>query len=101
MSPQPPRDRPLSKDGRAYPAQLRYVEHLDARLLQLFSPGEEWTMEQISTRTFDREVTNLLAQWVSSATWRGLIVRTDGTIGGTRKYAITNEGMRVKQAHIS
>jgi hypothetical protein len=70
---------------RTYPPHLRQFERYDEALLPLVDDAHALTLGEIAVLTGDRDLRNVLARWLTSAEWRGLVSRNpaDGQRGPT------------------
>jgi hypothetical protein len=74
-----PRTRTLPPVGqptipvRTYPPHLRQFERYDDALLPLLERSRDMTFDEIADRTDDPQLLNVLARWLTSAEWRGLV----------------------------
>jgi hypothetical protein len=92
VSPLDPRtfgtDTPATLDGRTYPEHLRSYEVFDEQILPLLDGQEPLTFNDLSMKIVDPKAVALLPRWIASATWRGLIERSDNPAKGPRAYVL-------------
>jgi hypothetical protein len=89
VSPLDPRtlgtDTPTTLDGRTYPEHLRAYERFDDQILPVVPDGT-FTFDDLSMRVDDPKALAMLPRWIASASWRGLIERTDPPSRGPWTY---------------
>lgn len=88
---------PETLDKRKYPEHLRAYESLDAELLPIAAELREFTFDDLAARVADPRVRAALPRWLASATWRGLIERTDRGMASLRTNAVTERGFSLLQ----
>jgi hypothetical protein len=86
-------DTPRTLDGRSYPDRLREFERLDDQLLPLIRPRHPMTINALARAVRDPKARSVLTRWLSSAEWRGLIVRVDQD--GPRAYVLSPRGRAI------
>ena len=83
---------PRTFDGREYPGELKQYESYDAQLLPLVldlgSDFEKEALDALARQELGHDGV-LIARWMSSAEWRGLIERTDRSMAAPRTYRTT------------
>jgi hypothetical protein len=68
----------VAQDGRPYPEHLRAFERYDKPMLELVT-GASQTFNEIAAGTDDSELQAVLARWLTSAQWRGLVQHIPST----------------------
>jgi hypothetical protein len=88
-------DTPRTRDGRRYPDHLRAYHRYDRQLLPLVERLEPASPSELSQAIEDRRLRAVLARWMASAEWRGLIERRDGeSMAARRTYVVGEHGRR-------
>ena len=79
---------PLSVDGRSYPEHLRAYHANDDQLLPLVARLAPATFDELAAKIEDSRVRSALPHWLSSAEWRGLVVRASKDVRSRRAYSL-------------
>lgn len=90
-------DTPRTYDGRSYPDHLRAYESLDAELLPIAAQLHEFTFDDLAARVENPRTVSAIPRWLASATWRGLIERTDRGMASIRTNVVTERGLALLQ----
>jgi hypothetical protein len=85
-------ETPRTRDGREYPEHLRPFEAFDDRFLPLLSGADRLTFDDLSLMVDDGQARAVLARWLASAEWRGLIERRDPERGHPRTWVLGDRG---------